>query len=112
MEISLATHFLTSMEENNLEILLDPEVAKHNRKEEVIVVARLAQRCLNWERKMRPTMKEVCTELESLRISEMPTTVEDEANDVGVYHRSHTMIADAQYAWTRDSSSILNIIIG
>nr|GFA76007.1 wall-associated receptor kinase-like 8 [Tanacetum cinerariifolium] len=36
-------------------------------KEQLIAVAKLAKRCLNLNGKLRPTMKEVATELERIR---------------------------------------------
>lgn len=107
METSLATHFLEYMDENNLDFILDPQVSGDSRREEVVAVARLTQRCLNWERKMRPTMKEVCIELESLRITEFPraTTHEDRENVRG-NEAKNTMSLDIQYEWERTISGI------
>ncbi|KAH6801412.1 hypothetical protein C2S52_001876 [Perilla frutescens var. hirtella] len=80
-ERGLAMRFFTLMEDNCLDTILDPQILEQGRKEEVILVARLAQRCLNLKRKMRPTMKEVAAELESFRISQMSTTAKDESEE-------------------------------
>ncbi|KAL6206509.1 hypothetical protein ACLB2K_023757 [Fragaria x ananassa] len=66
---SLATHFLLSMEQNRLFDILDAQVMKDGRKEEIIAVANLAQRCLNLNGRKRPTMKEVAAELEGVRLA-------------------------------------------
>ncbi|KAH6801416.1 hypothetical protein C2S52_001880 [Perilla frutescens var. hirtella] len=93
-ERSLVVRFLESMEENNFYTILDPEVLKH-KDEEVIAVAWLAQRCLNFKGKMRPTMKEVATELESLRMSE----------EARVCEVKPMMISDIEYMWTTSGIS-------
>ncbi|KAG8388353.1 hypothetical protein BUALT_Bualt02G0117000 [Buddleja alternifolia] len=80
-ERSLVARFLLSMETNRIETILDDRVSQEGRKEEVFNVARLAQGCLNWKGKYRPTMKEVSTELESIRRTTMPTTVEAESQE-------------------------------
>ncbi|KAH6781378.1 wall associated like 1 [Perilla frutescens var. frutescens] len=99
-ERGLATRFLTSMEENFLDTILDTQVSEQGKKEEVIAVAKLAKRCLNLKGKMRPTMKEVATELESFRISQMSTTVKDGSEEVTNFEDMPTMISDIEYTWT------------
>ncbi|XP_031125120.1 wall-associated receptor kinase-like 3 [Ipomoea triloba] len=66
---SLVTRFLLCMEKNTLSKILDMEVLEQGKKEEVMVVASLAQRCLNFNGKKRPTMKEVAAELDAIRAS-------------------------------------------
>ncbi|KAE8037668.1 hypothetical protein FH972_010239 [Carpinus fangiana] len=44
---SLATYFIDSMEENNLFDILDSQVLKEGKKEEIVVVVNLVKRCLN-----------------------------------------------------------------
>lgn len=75
---NLGTLFLASMEANNLEAILDSQISEQAAKGGVMAVAKLARRCLNSLGRMRPTMKEVATELESLRISQIPSNVNDE----------------------------------
>ncbi|CAL5379708.1 unnamed protein product [Camellia sinensis] len=67
---SLATYFIQSMEENRLLDILDPKILKDGRREEIMVVAHLANRCLNLNGKKRPTMKEVVVELEGIKMSQ------------------------------------------
>ncbi|KAJ4723285.1 putative Kinase [Melia azedarach] len=64
---SLAAYFLCAMEDDRLFDVLDSRVLKEGGKEEIIIVARLAQRCLNHNGKNRPTMREVATELTRIR---------------------------------------------
>ncbi|KAH6801413.1 hypothetical protein C2S52_001877 [Perilla frutescens var. hirtella] len=106
-ERSLATRFLRSIEENSLEAIIDTKVLEQGRKEDLILVARLAQRCLNLQGRMRPTMKEVATELESLRICQMSIGVNDEFEEVRGFEDMPTlMISDInQYTWTSNSRS-------
>lgn len=65
---NLAAYFLLSMEQNRLFAILDTQVMKNGRKEEIISVANLARRCLNMKGKKRPTMKEIAVELEGLSV--------------------------------------------
>ncbi|KAL5581553.1 hypothetical protein UlMin_013995 [Ulmus minor] len=62
---NLAKYFTISMEENRLFEILDAQVTK-GPKEEIVVVANLANRCLDWNGRNRPTMKEVAMELEGI----------------------------------------------
>lgn len=94
-ESSLVVRFLESMEENNLYKILDEQVLKHGKDEEVSAVAWLAQRCLNWKGKMRPTMKEVARELESVMMSEEDRVCEAKSE----------IISDIDYAWTTSGIS-------
>ncbi|XP_031125707.1 wall-associated receptor kinase-like 9 [Ipomoea triloba] len=66
---SLVTRFLLCMEENSLWEILDVEVSEQGKKEDVMAVAWLAQRCLNYNGKKRPTMKEVAAELDVIKAS-------------------------------------------
>ncbi|KAL8522452.1 hypothetical protein ACS0TY_012564 [Phlomoides rotata] len=102
-EMNLATCFLAFMRADNLDAILDTQVCNEGRNEQVIAVARLAQRCLNLRGKMRPTMKEVATELESFRMSEMPSSVEDESKDTRVSEAKLLMFSDIEYTWTNCS---------
>ncbi|KAL7204863.1 hypothetical protein ACSBR2_017887 [Camellia fascicularis] len=74
---SLATYFIQSMEENRLLDILDPKILKDGRREEIMVVAHLANRCLNLNGKKRPTMKEVAVELEGIKMSQGGMTQEN-----------------------------------
>uniref|UniRef100_A0A6N2KGC3 Protein kinase domain-containing protein n=1 Tax=Salix viminalis TaxID=40686 RepID=A0A6N2KGC3_SALVM len=56
---SLATYFLMAMESNCLFDILNPQVVKQGKEEDVLMVASLARSCLRLNGKERPTMKEV-----------------------------------------------------
>ncbi|GAY68648.1 hypothetical protein CUMW_265770 [Citrus unshiu] len=66
---SLAAYFLQVINENRLFEVLDAEVLREAKKEEVITVAMVAKRSLNLNGKKRPTMKEVALELAGIRAS-------------------------------------------
>ncbi|GJT83558.1 wall-associated receptor kinase-like protein 8 [Tanacetum coccineum] len=89
---SLATYFLSAMENNRLLKVIDPCVKKEGGKNQIKRFAELANRCLNLDGRKRPVMKEVTIELELIRTSsEAPTTEEcDEAqyNGIGVPEQS------------------------
>ncbi|KAL2546065.1 Wall-associated receptor kinase-like 8 [Forsythia ovata] len=78
---SLATNFLQSMEENSLLDILDAGVLIEGRKEEIMVIAQLARRCLYLNGKRRPTMKEVAAELEAIQMSKQGSSVQDNLGD-------------------------------
>jgi len=82
---SLATYFIQSVEENNLFDIIDSRVLNEGKKEEIIVVANLANRCLNLNGKKRPTMKEVTIELEAVQMLQKAPNLEqnyEELEDV------------------------------
>ncbi|KAI5557805.1 hypothetical protein BDE02_18G128100 [Populus trichocarpa] len=66
---SLVTYFIVSMEENHLFDILDPQVTMKGKKEDVMMVAMLAKRCLSMKGRERPTMKEVAMVLEGIQKS-------------------------------------------
>ncbi|XP_063941142.1 wall-associated receptor kinase-like 1 [Daucus carota subsp. sativus] len=66
---SLATHFMLAMEEGRMLDILDQQIRKEGEKEEIMAFAKLAYRCLNLSGRRRPTMKQVATELENLRLT-------------------------------------------
>ncbi|GMI90832.1 wall-associated kinase 2 [Hibiscus trionum] len=65
----LVSYFMSSMEENNLMDIIDAEIVKDGERGELAAVAHLAKRCLNFDGRLRPTMKEVAMELERIRTS-------------------------------------------
>jgi hypothetical protein len=65
---SLATYFIQSVDENNLFDIIDSQVLKEGKKEEIIAVANLVKGCLNLNGKKRPTVKEVAMELEVVQM--------------------------------------------
>lgn len=105
-ERSLATRFLTCMENNCLEIILDPQIFEHGRKEEIIVVASIAQRCLNSKGKWRPTMKEVATALENCTIYRMSSMVKDGFEQVTDFKAKSITSSDIEYTWTTSCKSV------
>ena len=64
---SLSAYFILSMKEDHLFDILDDRVKKEGDKEEVIIVANLAKRCLHLNGKKRPTMREVVIELQGIQ---------------------------------------------
>jgi serine/threonine protein kinase len=79
---SLATYFIQSVEENNLFDVLDSRVLKEGKKEEIIVVANLAKRCLYLNGKKRPTMKEVAKELEAVQVLQKAHTLQQDYEEL------------------------------
>ena len=76
-------------------------------KDEVIAVARLAQRCLNVKGQMRPTMKEVATELESLVMSQIHPAIDMEAEKEAIVSEAKDMkFSDIEYTWTSNDHGI------
>ncbi|XP_022008085.1 wall-associated receptor kinase-like 1 [Helianthus annuus] len=73
---NLATHFMFAMEEGRVMCIFDPVVVHEDSKGVVLEIANLAMRCLNSNGKHRPTMKEVAMELEGMRMSQVPATIQ------------------------------------
>ncbi|KAI3847023.1 hypothetical protein MKX03_018202 [Papaver bracteatum] len=72
-ERNLVTFFISSMEVNNLSQLLEDRVFQEGKPEEVLLVAKLAMRCLSLKGADRPTMTQVAIILEELRSLETST---------------------------------------
>nr|GEY20245.1 kinase-like domain-containing protein [Tanacetum cinerariifolium] len=72
---SLATHFMLAMEEGRAMSIFDAMVIKEGSRDELMAVSNLATRCLNLNGKNRATMKEVAVELETVRMSHVPSMV-------------------------------------
>ncbi|XP_021834112.1 putative wall-associated receptor kinase-like 16 [Prunus avium] len=68
-ERSLARLFVSAMEEDRLERILDCRIVNEQNIGTVRNVARLAKRCLRLKGEERPTMKDVAMELEGMRIA-------------------------------------------
>ncbi|CBI16970.3 unnamed protein product, partial [Vitis vinifera] len=66
-DMGLAAHFICSAKKNRLFDVLDPQVVMEGEKEELVILANLAMRCLKLSGSKRPTMKEVSWELENLK---------------------------------------------
>ncbi|ONI11232.1 hypothetical protein PRUPE_4G094200 [Prunus persica] len=67
-ERSLARMFVCAVEEERLNHILDGDIVSEGNIETVRNVARLAKMCLKLKGEERPTMREVATELEGMRI--------------------------------------------
>ncbi|KAH9699256.1 WAK53a-OsWAK receptor-like protein kinase [Citrus sinensis] len=80
---SLAAYFLQVINENRLFEVLDAEVLREAKKEEVITVAMVAKRSLNLNGKKRPTMKEVALELAGIRASIGPSFMQQNSEEIG-----------------------------
>ncbi|KAI5327875.1 hypothetical protein L3X38_027271 [Prunus dulcis] len=80
---SLATYFITSMQEDRLFNVVDARVLKEGSETEIQVVANLARRCLNLNGRNRPTMREVTSELEAVQMSRKPS-ISAQQNSEGV----------------------------
>ncbi|KAL7613049.1 hypothetical protein Lser_V15G06663 [Lactuca serriola] len=73
---NLAKHFMLAMEEGRVMSIFDEMVVKEGSRIDLMAVANLAMRCLNFNGRNRPTMKEVATELEGIILSHVPSTIE------------------------------------
>ncbi|MFS7901625.1 putative protein kinase RLK-Pelle-WAK family [Helianthus anomalus] len=71
---SLATYFLSAMEENRLFEIVDHRVMIEGGKDQVKRFAELASGCLNLDGKKRSKMKQVAIELELIRTSDEAAT--------------------------------------
>ncbi|XP_023737173.1 wall-associated receptor kinase-like 8 [Lactuca sativa] len=73
---SLVAYFMEAVEEGRVLSILDAMVVKEGSMSELLAIANLALRCLNLNGKNRPTMKEVSIELEGMRLSHVPFTIQ------------------------------------
>lgn len=80
---SLAAYFLQVMNENRLFEVFDAQVLREAEKEEVITVAMVKKRSLNFDGKKRPTMKEVALELAGIRASIGPSFMQQNSEEIG-----------------------------
>ncbi|KAI3968211.1 hypothetical protein MKX01_018514 [Papaver californicum] len=64
---NFTTYFTSSLGDRRLFELLDARVLEEGNQDQILIVARLAERCLKMEGKKRPKMVEVAMELEGLR---------------------------------------------
>ncbi|KAL9394718.1 hypothetical protein Peur_014003 [Populus x canadensis] len=65
---SLILYFMLCLEENRLQDIIDAELVLQAPEEVIVAVAKVAYKCLNINRKKRPTMKGVTKELEDIQI--------------------------------------------
>lgn len=71
-ERSLVTYFTSSVEQGRLMDVVDDWVRKGGGRDEILAVAELACRCLQFKGKDRPSMKEASKVLENIRTSSLP----------------------------------------
>ncbi|KAK1377737.1 wall-associated receptor kinase-like 22 [Heracleum sosnowskyi] len=105
------------MEENRIFDIVDSRIISEEKKEEMIAFADIAYRCLNLNRRKRPTMKQVVAELESIRNTpESPTAqenyeeVENEINELNATLESEvtsSSLGSTIYSVTNNISSFL-----
>ncbi|XP_027088452.1 wall-associated receptor kinase-like 22 [Coffea arabica] len=104
--VSLVESFLKSMNQNSLMTILDPELDERN-EEEVILVAELAQRCLNSNGKARPTMKETHRELERAKLFKVDSTIHAKFQDPSCSGKEALGKSDTTcYTWTIASDTV------
>ncbi|XP_059446758.1 wall-associated receptor kinase-like 10 [Corylus avellana] len=103
---SLATNFIQSIEENNLFGIIDSRVLKEGKKEDIIVVANLAKRCLDLNGKKRPTMKEVAMELEIVQMPQKTPNLQQNYEELEYDRAEMYEPWDAEPKSTMSTSSV------
>ncbi|KAL3523061.1 hypothetical protein ACH5RR_015895 [Cinchona calisaya] len=103
--LSLATRFLVSMDQNSLKEILDPQILDQRNEREVTAVAKLAERCLNLNGKKRPTMKEVAIQLESIKMSSVQSTTQENFRSPSFMDGESAVFSDTNYTWTTETDS-------
>ncbi|KAD7478341.1 hypothetical protein E3N88_01477 [Mikania micrantha] len=98
MRLQIATEVAT-MEEGRVMSIFDAIVIKEGTREELMTIANLAMQCLNFNGKYRPTMKEVSIELETIRMSHIPSKVQTDAGPM-VYGKELLMLNYAESSST------------
>ena len=88
--------------------IFDAKIIKEGTRDEFLAVANLAMRCLNSNGKNRPTMKEVEVELENIRVSHVPFTVQNDSKQV-MYREEIQMITYGESTSTSTFMSVGNI---
>ncbi|GMH25981.1 hypothetical protein Nepgr_027824 [Nepenthes gracilis] len=73
---SLVSWFISYMEKSHLSDIVEGRVLMEGKKEDILAVADLARRCLHFDGKHRPTIKEAAKELEAVGASYMPSSSE------------------------------------
>ena len=79
---SLASYFITCVEENCVFDIIDERVTREGEKNHFMEVVNLARRCLELNGKKRPTMREVTLELEGIRKLEGKFNAQEEYNEL------------------------------
>ncbi|XP_027086318.1 wall-associated receptor kinase-like 1 [Coffea arabica] len=106
--VSLVDRFIKSMNQNSLQMILDPQILDERNENEVVLVAKLARRCLNSTGKTRPTMKEILTELESTKLSKGDSTVDADCQGPSSIEKLPAgILGDPDtYTWTSGSDPV------
>ncbi|XP_051151445.1 wall-associated receptor kinase-like 8 [Andrographis paniculata] len=78
---SLATRFLTSIEDGQVKSILDSEIIAQGIRDDHFAVANLAQKCLNLNGKKRPTIRQVAMELQSIKTCDNSSYIESNNQD-------------------------------
>ncbi|KAD7478316.1 hypothetical protein E3N88_01452 [Mikania micrantha] len=81
---------MLAMEEGRVMSTFDAVVIKEGTRDELLILANLAMRCLNLNGKYRPTMKEVSSELETIKRSHIPSMVQSNI-DLATYAEELSM---------------------
>lgn len=102
--LGLAQRFLLSMEKNCLSTILDPQILDRRNEEEVTAVAKLAQRCINWCGRSRPTMKEVAIELENIKMSKGSATIQENYPSPSCINEE--AVVDIYHTWTVGTENV------
>ena len=79
---SLASYFIMCVEQDCVFDVIDERVMKEGDKNHIMEVVNLANRCLELNRKRRPTMKEVTLELEGIRKLAGKSNAQEGHNDL------------------------------
>ncbi|KAA8519339.1 hypothetical protein F0562_013595 [Nyssa sinensis] len=86
---SLVIHFQSSMKQNYLFEILETLVMNEGQKEEILAVAKLAERCLKPSGNERPSMIDVAANLDQLRrIQAQPLLVQNGLDNYGIVNGS------------------------
>ncbi|KAE8723818.1 putative wall-associated receptor kinase-like 11 [Hibiscus syriacus] len=108
--ISSVNIFFISMEGHSLLDIVDPMVMNDDSKEKIVVVAKLAKRCLNLNGKKRPSMRQVAMVLEQIRSSEEADAIEQNSHEDSDYddmtERSGTIACSLSSSIVNDSVTL------
>lgn len=109
---TLATYFILAMKDSKLSTIIDARIKDNCNLEQVTAVANLARRCLNLNGKKRPNMREVSTELERIRYSQVQLHNEgdDDAMEIINMGDPWNVLTDSSSNITTTSSYRRNIV--
>ncbi|XP_019091007.1 PREDICTED: wall-associated receptor kinase-like 9 [Camelina sativa] len=109
---TLATYFILAMKDSKLSSIIDARIKDNSNMEQVTAVAKLARRCLNLNENKRPNMREVSTELERIRNSQVQLHNEedDDAMEIINIGDPWNILTDSSSNITTTSSYRRNIL--